>query len=173
MVLALRPMPATRTAPTALGSAAQMPDGHGPSAPERGHAIPVQPAVMELNNPVPVQPLPFDYGANDTVAPWPNADFMNVLDNKVLGSLPRAMQELMASCTSASLTLYASIPDALRTKIWAGEFIDLSLLIKPDQLQPHFLRVLAKAKPSKTVFSTTNASIPVVQEYVGIFDAVH
>ena len=36
---------------------------------------------------------------------------------EVLGSLPRAMQELMASCASVSLPLHARIPDAIRAKI--------------------------------------------------------
>ena len=108
-------------------------DGRGPGSPERGHAFPVQPAVTD--HPAPVQPLPFGFYANDTAAPWPNADCINVPGNKVLGSLPRATQELMASCPSASLPLHTHIPDALRAKIWAGEFIDLSLLSKPDQLQ--------------------------------------
>ena len=79
-----------------------------PGAPAWGHAFPVQPVVTD--HPVPVQPLPFGYGANDNAAPWPNADCMQVPGNEVLGSLPRAMQELMASCTSASPCPYPRCP---------------------------------------------------------------
>ena len=133
MMLALHPAPA-------VGSPPAVQCRTGDSRPWSryagvGHAFPVQP--VETNHSAPEQPLPFGYGANDNVATWPNADFMHVPGNEVLGSLPRATQELMASCASISLPLHARIPDALRAKIWAGEFIDLSLLIKPDQLQQH------------------------------------
>ena len=163
MVMALHPAPAAGSAPAALGSAAQVTAGQGPGTPEWGHAFPVQ--LVETNHPAPEQPLPFGYGANDNVAPWPTADFMHVPGNEVLWSLPRATQELMASCASVSLPLHARIPDALTAKIWAGEFIDLSRLIKPDQLQQHdyglsvqvatgsptFCVSPAKAKPSETL----------------------
>ena len=122
MVMALHPAPAAGSPPAALGSAAQVTASQGPGTPEWGHAFPVQP--VEPNHPAQEQPLPFGYGANDNVAPWPTANFMHVPGNKVLGFLPRATQELMASCASVSLQLH-------------GEFIDLSLLIKPDQLQQH------------------------------------
>ena len=134
----------------------EMEHGWGPGALEWG-----QPAVTD--QPAPVQPLPF--GFDTAAAPWPNADCINVPGDEVLGSLPRTTQELMASCTSASLPLHARIPDALKAKIWAGEFIDLSLLIKPDQLQQHdyalsvqgaaasptFCVSPAKAKPSEAL----------------------
>ena len=80
--------------PHLLCSAAQVTVGQGPGTPEWGNAFPVQP--VETNHSAPEQPLPFVYGANDNVAPWPNADFMHVPGNEVLGSLPRATQELMA-----------------------------------------------------------------------------
>ena len=80
--------------PHLLCSAAQVTVGQGPGTPEWGNAFPVQP--VETNHSAPEQPLPFGYGANDNVAPWPNADFMHVPGNEVLGSLPRATQELMA-----------------------------------------------------------------------------
>ena len=71
----------------------------------------------------------------------------------------------MASYASVSLPLHARIPDALRAKIRAGEFIDLSLLIKPDHLHQHdyapsvqgatasptFCVSPAKANPSETL----------------------
>ena len=80
--------------PHLLCSAAQVTVGQGPGTPEWGNAFPVQP--VETNHSAPEQPLPFGYGANDNVAPWPNADFMHVPGNEVLGYLPRATQELMA-----------------------------------------------------------------------------
>ena len=163
MVMALHPAPAAGSPPAALGSAAQVTVGQGPGTPEWGQAFPVQP--VEPNHPAQEQPLSFGYGANDNVTPWPTADFMYVPGNEVLGSLPRATQELMATCASVSLPPHARIPDVFRANIWAGEFIDLSLLIKPDQLQqrhyalsvqgatasPTFCVSPAKAKPSETL----------------------
>ena len=93
MVLALHPAPAAGSPPAALGSAAHVTVGQGSGTPEWGHAFPVQP--VEPNHPAQEQPLLFGFGANDNVAPWPNADFMHVPGNEVLGSLPRATQELM------------------------------------------------------------------------------
>ena len=161
MVLALHPAPAAGSPPAVQCRTGDSRPGSRYAG--VGHAFPVQP--VETNHSAPEQPLPFGYCANGNVAPWPNADFMHVPGNEFLGSLPRATQELMASCASVSLPLHARIPDALRAKIWAGEFIDLSLLIKPDQLQQHdyalsvqvvttsptFWVSPAKAKPSETL----------------------
>ena len=55
-VLALHPAPVAGSPHAALGSAAQVTIGQGSGTPEWEHAFPVQ-------------PLPFDYGANDNVAP--------------------------------------------------------------------------------------------------------
>ena len=108
IVLDLHPVPAAGSAPADLGCAAQVTVGQGTGTPEWGHAFPVPPVLT--NHSAPEQPMPFGYGANDNVAPWPTADFMRVPGNDVLGSLPRAMQELMASCASVSLPLHARIP---------------------------------------------------------------
>ena len=67
----------------------------------------------------------------------------------------------------------------------SGKFIDLSLLIKRDQLQQHDYAVSVqsatasptfcvspvKARPSETLSFVVEASIPGV--YVGLFDAAH
>ena len=46
--------------------------------------------------------------------------------------LLRDTRDLIQSCSSASLPLDARVSDEIRAKIWAGEFIDLSLLLKPS-----------------------------------------
>lgn len=86
---------------------------------------------------IPTQQMAFGLDASGNMAPWPTADCMNVPGNEGLGSLLRATHELMVPCTSASLPLHAHIPDGLRAKIWAGEFINLSLRITPNELQQH------------------------------------
>ncbi|KAI0224092.1 hypothetical protein LSAT2_024887 [Lamellibrachia satsuma] len=130
MVMALHPAPAAGSPPAALGSAAQVTAGQGPDMPEWGHAFPVQP--VEPDHLAQEQPLPFGYGANDNVAPWPTALFFVFLGGGGFGVFPGGPGGLVGSGASVSLPLHARIPDALRAKIWAGEFIDLSLLIKPD-----------------------------------------
>ena len=76
MVMALHPAPAAGSPPAALGSATQVTVGQGPGTLEWGHAFPVQP--VEPNHPAQEQPLPFGYGANDNVAPWPTAIYSHL-----------------------------------------------------------------------------------------------
>ena len=52
-----------------------------------------------------------------------------------MGSLPETAQNLMMAGSSYSLPLDAQIPESLRSKIWSGDFVDLSLLLKPTQVQ--------------------------------------
>ena len=54
---------------------------------------------------------------------------------KVWGSLPETAQNLMMAGSSYSLPLDGQIPESLRSKIWTGDFVDLSLLLKPTHVQ--------------------------------------
>ena len=44
--------------------------------------------------------------------------------------------------SSTALLLDAQIPDVLRAKIMAGDYIDLAFLLKPSHIQPHHLPAL-------------------------------
>ncbi|RLJ22738.1 hypothetical protein DJ031_00305 [bacterium endosymbiont of Escarpia laminata] len=129
MVQALRPPPAALSAPAALGSAAQMvaADVAAPPVVDWGHPVPLQPVGAEPGPAFQPHPVGPD-------VPWVNAEAV-CPGNGVVGSLSEDTQNLISSCTSTSLPLDSQIPDALREKIWAGEFIDLSLLLTPTLTQ--------------------------------------
>ena len=121
LVLNLRPNPAVAAPSAALGSAVQsvsvdMPPGEGrhavsPVTAPAGHALP---------------PFPD--------APWPSVD--TFFPGTAAPPLSEDTQTLFSSCTSTALPLDAQIPDVLRAKIMAGDYIDLSLLLKPSLIQP-------------------------------------
>ena len=102
-----RPVPAASSAPAALGSAAQAFDEVS-----AGHSAP--------------QPIEI---------PWPTMDTYMPGTTEGMGSLPETAQNLMMAGSSYSLPLDAQIPESLRSKIWSGDFVDLSLLLKPTQVQ--------------------------------------
>ena len=129
MVLALRPTPAAAVAApaasAAAGSAAQLAAAmaHGP-------------------------PVPATSGAVSDAAPWPsyltvegllNVPGTNNVDRQVppvMNVLPGDTQEVVAACSSSALPLHVRIPDRLKAKIWAGEYVDLALLLHDNFAQP-------------------------------------
>ena len=125
LVLNLRPNPAVAAPSAALGSAVQsvsvdMPHGEG------RHAVP--PVTAPAGHALP--PFPD--------APWPSVDtfFPGTAAPPPPPPLSEDTQTLLSSCTSTALPLDAQIPDVLRAKIMAGDYIDLSLLLKPSFIQP-------------------------------------
>ena len=68
-------------------------------------------------------------------APWPSVDTF-FPGTATPPPLSEDTQTLLSSCTSTALPLDAQIPDVLRAKIMAGDYIDLSLLLKPSLIQP-------------------------------------
>ena len=121
LVLNLRPKPAVAAPSTALGSAVQsvsvdMPPGEG------RHAVP--PVTAPAGHALP--PFPD--------APWPSVD--TFFPGTAVPPLSEDTQTLLSSCNSTALPLDAQIPDVLRAKIMAGDYIDLSLLLKPSLIQP-------------------------------------
>ena len=107
------------TAPTAaLGSAAQSVSADLPTG-EGRHAVPLVPAAA---------------GSAFPDAPWPSVD--TFFPGTAIPPLSEDTQTLLSSCTSTALPLDAQIPDVLRAKIMAGDYIDLSLLLKPSLIQP-------------------------------------
>ena len=149
----MRPAPAVSSAPAALGSAAQAFDevAAGRSAPQ------------------------------PTEIPWPTVDTFMPGTTEGMGSLPETAQNLMMAGSSYSLPLDAQIPESLRSKIWAGDFVDLSLLVKAHpgpapRVHPicqqwghsaHILRVSGQAQGRTIVLRALGASISAV--HVGIF----
>ncbi|RLJ22837.1 hypothetical protein DJ031_00180 [bacterium endosymbiont of Escarpia laminata] len=125
MVQALRPSPVVSAASAAMGSAAQVVSADAPEV-EWRRAVPLLPTAAEPGCAVPPQPVAAD-------APWATVD--TFFPGNVSGPLSEATQNLISSCTSTALPLDSQIPDALRAKIWAGEFIDLTLLLKPTGAQ--------------------------------------
>ena len=109
----LRPEPALAPVSAAFGSAAQM-------AADSGHI------------PAAVQGPSFCQG-NARATPWPTSDTMP--GTELFTSLPGPTRAMIDSCTSASLPLDARIPDGLRAKIWADDYIDLAIMLKPTLLQ--------------------------------------
>ena len=109
----LRPEPALASVSAAFGSAAQM-------AADSGHI------------PAAVQGPSFCQG-NARATPWPTSDTMP--GTELFTSLPGPTRAMIDSCTSASLPLDARIPDGLRAKIWADDYIDLAIMLKPTLLQ--------------------------------------
>ena len=129
MVLALRPTPAASAAApaasAAAGSAAQLAaaTAHGPPAPVTSVAV-------------------------SDAAPWPNYLTVEGLRNvpgthnvdhqvpPVVHVLPGDTQEMVVACSSSALPLHVRIPDRLKAKIWAGEYVDLALLLHNNFAQP-------------------------------------
>ena len=119
MVLALRPTSA------AAGSAAQL-------------------AAAMAQGP----PVPATSGTVSDAAPWPsyltvegllNVPGTNNVDRQVppvMNVLPGDTQEMVAACSSSALPLHVRIPDRLKAKIWAGEYVDLALLLHDNFAQP-------------------------------------
>ena len=128
MMLAMRPGSANAPAPAAAGSAAQLLAG----------APPVSGPPVQLEQAVPVQRGPFGLNEDANAAPWPDVNRVAGNEHSILGSLPEDTRELVASCDSSSLPLDARIPDRLRAQIWAGEFVDLSLLLKSTHAQQEY-----------------------------------
>ena len=93
-------------------------------------------------------PAPDTSGAVSEVAPWPNyltveglrnvAGTHNVdrQDPPVVHVLPGDTQEMVAACSSSALPLHVCIPDRLKAKIWAGEYVGLALLLHDNFAQP-------------------------------------
>ena len=174
MMLAMRPGSANAPTPAAAGSAAQLLVGAPP--------VPGPPVQVEQG--VPVQGGSFGLNEEANAAPWPDVSGVRVAGNEhvILGSLPEDARELVASCDSSSLPLDARIPDRLRAQIWAGEFVDLSLLLKSTHAQQeyslsvgggqrcsHFPRVHGEGKRFKLITRTVDESIPSV--HVSVFNA--
>ena len=126
---AARDRPISNSA-AAFGSAAQMAASMGPVAIDRGAATSV---LRPLRPDAVVQELA---GAcSDAAAPWPQVAELYATGNVDQMPLPRDTQDLIQSCSSASLPLDARVSDEIRAKIWAGDFIDLSILLKPSLTQ--------------------------------------
>ena len=126
---AARDRPISNSA-AAFGSAAQMAASMGPVAIDQGAATSVQ---HPLRPDAVVQELA---GAcSDAAAPWPQVAELYATGNVDQMPLPRDTQDLIQSCSSASLPLDARVSDEIRAKIWAGDFIDLSILLKPSLTQ--------------------------------------
>ena len=129
MVLALRPTPATAAAAPAASAAAG-------SAAQLAAAMAHEP------------PVPATSGAVSDAAPWPsyltvegllNVPGTNNVDRQVppvMNVLPGDTQEVVAACSSSALPLHVRIPDRLKAKIWAGEYVDLALLLHDNFAQP-------------------------------------
>ena len=131
MLVEMRPVPAVSSAPAALGSAAQAVDDA-----VAGHSASQLPADI----------------------PWPTVDScIPGIPEEGMGSLPETAQSLMMAGSSYSLPLDAQIPDALRTKIWAGDFVDLSLLLKPTQVQHQDYTLSVNSGPSHPTFCVSPA----------------
>ena len=130
MMLAMRPGSANAPTPAAAGSVAQLLVG----------APPVPGPPVQVEQAVPVQGGSFGLNEEANAAPWPDVSGVRVAGNEhvILGSLPEDARELVASCDSSSLPLDARIPDRLRAQIWAGEFVDLSLLLKSTHAQQEY-----------------------------------
>ena len=97
-----------------------------PAALDRGAATSVQQPVTP--NAV-VQELVCADACADAAAPWPQVAELYAPCNVESMPLPRDTQDLIQSCSSASLPLDARVSDEIRAKILAGEFADLSLLL--------------------------------------------
>ena len=125
MLVDMRPAPVVSLAPAALGSAAQLVDMRlAPAAPSAPAALgSAAQAFDEVSAPQP------------TEIPWPTIDTYMPGTAEGMRSLPETAQNLMMAGSSYSLPLDAEIPESLRSKIWSGDFVDLSLLLKPTQVQ--------------------------------------
>ena len=115
--------PVTSSSAAAFGSAAQM---AASAAIDRGAAMSVQqPGLLDA----------VIQEHADAAAPWPQVAELCAPGNIEPMPLPRDTRDLIQPCSSASLPLDARVSDEIRAKIWAGEFIDLSLLLKPSLTQ--------------------------------------
>ena len=115
--------PVTSSPAAAFGSAAQM---AASAAIDRG-------AAMSVQQPGMLDAVIQEHA--DAAAPWPQVAELCAPGNIEPMPLPRDTRDLIQSCSSASLPLDARVSDEIRAKIWAGEFIDLSLLLKPSLTQ--------------------------------------
>ena len=123
MLVEMRPAPVV--APAALGSAAQLVDMrpvHAASSAPAALGSAAQ-AFDEVSAPQPIE------------IPWPTMDTYMPGTAEGMGYLPETARNLMMAGSSYSLPLDAQIPESLRSKIWSGDFVDLSLLLKPTQVQ--------------------------------------
>ena len=118
--LVLRRPPVVAAPTAALGNAAQSVSADMPT----GERRPAGPLVPVAAGPA----LPPFSGA-----PWPSVD--TFFPDTAIPSLAEDTQTLLSSCTSTALPLDAQIPDVLRAKIMAGDYIDISLLFKPSLIQ--------------------------------------
>ena len=68
--------------------------------------------------------LPYD--TVTTSAPWPTADTTGTVSGL---SLPTVVGARASSFASSYLPMYAHVSFKLRTKIWAGEYVDIASLL--------------------------------------------
>ena len=71
--------------------------------------------------------------------PWPTADVL--LANDALPGefgLPVEVRERVVTFASSALPIYVHVPENIRKKIWADEFVDMSLLLPQQQERQQF-----------------------------------
>ena len=82
-----------------------------------------RPDVVDLPAPSTAMPV-----QEQAPIPWPSTSGMGF--DAIIGSLPEATQERVSGLTASSLPIHAHVPQKLKNKIWADEFIELGSLLK-------------------------------------------
>ena len=143
MVLALRPTPAaSAAAPAASAAAVSVSDAA---------TWPNYLTVEGLRN------VPGTHNVDHRVPP-------------VVHVLPGDTQEMVAACSSSALPLHVRIPDRLKAKIWAGEYVDLALLLHNNfaQLQDYALSVQSAGDGQGPTLCVSPAKVLSFQQWLGV-----
>ena len=110
-------------------------------------------------------------GAGAT-APWPNAGALQTA--ATAGNNEALIGGQASSFTSSSLPMYAHVPMKIRTKIWAGEYVDMASLLpgRTETAQSYALSVRdndAGAEPALFLAAKAKLSFISFQQWVKAF----
>ena len=109
-----------------------------------------------------------------TGPPWPTAD--GLLANDALPGefgLPVEMRERVVTFASSALPIYVHVPETIRKKIWADEFVDMSLLLPQQQERQQFALSIVNngnENPIISVTSKAKQSIGNFQRWIKAFE---
>ena len=110
--------------------------------------------------------------ADNTPPPWPSLSTAGMHD--IIQGLPYATQERVATLTAHSLPIHIHVPEKIRAKIWADEYVPFSALLKSNQSfrQEYSLAIQSTAdtEPVLRVLPAAQAEIRTFYQWTRAFE---
>ena len=102
-----------------------------------------------------------------TAPPWPSLHSAATGMHDILQGLPCATQERVASLTAPSLSIHAHVPEKVKSKIWADEYVEFSSLLKHKNSfkQDYTLSIQTPSMDSDPVFRVSPTAQPELRTF--------